>query len=140
MFSLRPDGFAGAKALWFVSAVLGDDGGRLDESISVPEDELIHAPFQPWRLNRVIRLKPGKTVSGTVLEEATRKPITDATVFAEDGRVVATDARGRFTLRGLPADVVGFIVMSPGLVRTPFNVDVSERAAADGRAAAHIHR
>ena len=131
-FTLRLSSIAGADASWLLSAFLDHDGGKLDERLVVPKgDTKGNADDKSKPTNRVIRLRPGRAVSGTVLEATTQKPIADAKVYSHDGQIASTDARGRFALRGLPTDVAEFIVASPGLLRTRMDVDVSERTAAN---------
>ena len=79
----------------------------------------------------VVRLEPGASITGVVLDGATRAPAAGANVWAwvraglgaerwepESGRVSTTcDARGRFKLEGLAAGTVSVTATAPGLGR-----------------------
>jgi protocatechuate 3,4-dioxygenase beta subunit len=51
----------------------------------------------------VVTLVPGETISGVVVDAADRRPVVGATVQEgfRSGNLTTTDARGRFTLRGI---------------------------------------
>ncbi len=50
------------------------------------------------------------TISGTVVDAATGEPVAGVTVRGPGGAAASTDARGRFTLSGLPVGAEGELI------------------------------
>ena len=132
-FSLRLTGAANTNAEWWLLALQGDDSGSLSVSFVLPERvEVGTTPVQQKPESILIRMAPGRVISGTVFNEVTRNPIPLARVYSHQGQLVRTNRDGRFELRGVPAGVETLVVTGrPSDARTRVMIDVSERTHAD---------
>ena len=84
-------------------------------------------------LTHDVRLDPGVTVSGCVVEEATGRPISNVDVLAEtQGHRTVTDAEGRFRLGGLPPGKETIDVGALGWSGASLEVTIRERPPLDG--------
>ena len=132
-FSMRLTGVAKSNAEWWMLALHGDDSGRQSVSFIFPsraEDGTKPLEQQPESI--LIRMVPGRVISGTVFDEVTRNPIPFARVYSHQGQLVRTNRDGRFELRGVPAGIETLVITGrSSSVRTRVFVDVSERNHAE---------
>ena len=127
-FSIRLSGPANSNTEFLLLALRGDASGTLNASFILPaQDDVGLRPVDQQPESILIRLEPGRLITGTVFHAVSRKPIHLAKVYSHQGQFVRTNREGHFELRGVPAGVQQLIVMGPGLVRTRVFVDVSER-------------
>ncbi|MAG55835.1 MAG: hypothetical protein CMJ83_06055 [Planctomycetes bacterium] len=73
---------------------------------------------QDVRENLSIRLEPGRDLTGTVIDDATGKPVPDAEVTSDLLYSTRTDAEGKFALRSIPqiGDDFKVAATAPGYV------------------------
>lgn len=131
-FSLNLPDDVERDTTWLVLVLDNNDYGTLDRVVNVPQRR--HDGSKALALTAepvIIRLRPGKSISGTVFHQVTRKPLPLARIYTHQGQLVRADQDGRFELRGVPSGVESLFVVSPGKVKSRVFVDVSERAHAN---------
>lgn len=113
---LRP--LQGKSVRWNIHAFRDDEAASASDSLTIRtvSDTLPHV---------ALLLQPRGRLCGTVLATETLKPIPDAHVYLEDGRILVTDSKGTFTAHGIRRSQVDLAVVAPGRVRRYVHFDTS---------------
>lgn len=113
---LRP--LQGESVRWTIHAFRDDEAASARDSLAIRtvSDVVQHV---------ALLLQPRGRLSGTVLSTETLKPIPDAHVYLEDGRILVTDSDGTFTANGLRRSQLDLAVVAPGRVRRYVHFDTS---------------
>ncbi len=70
-----------------------------------------------------IRLENRRSFQGRLLESETKKPLSGASLYLNDGRVLVTDPQGRWKVAGLKPIRQQAIVVAPNRLRVNFSFD-----------------
>ena len=113
---LRP--LQGESVRWTIHAFRNDEAATASDSLTIRtvSDTVPHV---------ALLLQPRGRLYGTVLATETLKPIPDAHVYLDDGRILVTDPEGKFTANGIRRSQLDLAVVAPGLVRRFVHYDTS---------------
>lgn len=117
-FQLRLRPLQGESVRWAIHAFRDDEAAHASDSLTIRSlsDAVPHV---------AILLQPRGKLCGTVLATETLKPIPDALVYLEDGRILVTDSEGTFTANGLRRSQLDLAVVAPGRLRRYVHFDTS---------------
>ena len=117
-------------AHWGILAIAGKNYGEFPETLLIPGKNSEQVPSTTKTENVVVRMKPGRLISGTVYDRHTQQPIAMARIHSKQGQLVRTMKDGAFQLHGVPPRVETLIVVGPGMASTQINVDLCHRESA----------
>ena len=113
---LRP--LQGESVRWTIHAFRDDEAASASDSLTI-------RTVSDTIPDVALLLQPRGRLCGTVLATETLKPIPDAHVYLEDGRILVTDSEGTFTAHGIRRSQVDLAVVAPGRVRRYVHFDTS---------------
>lgn len=110
---------------WAIRARFGGQVGTIDEPYG-----LLRVNAGQVRQDLQIQLEPGTRLYGTILDEATREPISNASLWLDEGVLVPADGRGRFEYEAVARKNHYLYVIAPGYARKRVLFDTTLRESA----------